>query len=778
MADSGAGKQSKFEMVIGAVDHFSGVFKGFNDRLNGVTADMKRMRQATASLGQATGISRLSGAVSGLAGGMKNALGEGKKLAGTLGGMAGKLSMLFGIGGGGAMALVKGTAGAAAGIGELSRKAGMGVTVFQEYAYAASQFGISNEEMASSLGHLRQMAIDAFKGDDQAQSILRLAGIDPKTAKGEIKSAASLFLELSDKAQEFQAAGRDVAAEDLFKGFFGNDAAKFLPMLQKGTRGLLEIMKEADKHHMFSNKDVEDAKKFNLGLDNLWRSVKGLGFSLGAPLLAPLTKLVDKFSEWFRGQNDMIAGGFGVWIKKLADWVDALTDQDFKDVSDAIRDFCQKISQVVDWFGGWKNVAIAVGAVLAGPFLLSIANLTLAFGKLGLAFATNPLIASGVGVFAKLAVGFAKFGLVILTTLGGVVAKLGGALMPLLPGLLAGLKAVALAFGKIGLAILTTPVGWFLLAYAAIGAAAYAIYKNWDGFAAYFKGLWQEVKDVFSSSWTEGILQMLWNFNPVRLVAKGMNELIAYFTGINFFEIGKKWINQLTGWMPDGLKKFLGITAPIRIQETGGGKQAQSAGKPETENERYLGPDTRPLTPTPARSAPREIGEKLDVAPGRKEKTGARRPETENEKYLAPATRPLSPTPIRSAPREIGEKLNVAPVGRQETATRKSLVPDARPQEPTPVKSAPREIGEKLNVAPVRRQETGNGNNLVSEPRNLNLAPVARSISEIRSERVERQETRVTLIPPEGWNLRVNGPSAGARKEGTSLQIGVLAYGH
>jgi hypothetical protein len=476
--------------------------------------------------------------------------------------MSRKLSVLLGLGGGGVFAMAKGAADAATGIARLSRQAGMGVTLFQEYAHAAFQAELSNEELAKGIGRIRQTAIDAFKGDGQARSILRLAGINPKTAKGEIKSADTIFLELADKVQMLQAAGKDLKAEELLKGFFGNDGLKFLPMLKNGAQGLLEARQEAAKYGMFSDKDIEDAKKFNISLGKAWKGIKGFGYSLGAPLLEPLTRLVDKFTEWGLAQKDIISGDFSRWIESLD------IDEIWKSIKSGIKtlaDLGKSINALAKFFGGWGNVLAALAGIIAGKFIYAIAMLTMSFVKLGLA-------------------------------------------------------------------ILTTPVGWFILACAAIGAAVYAIYKNWDSIVAYFKDLWQGVKDAFASSWTEGIIKMLWDFNPLRLILKGINEMIAYFTGFDFFEnIGKKWVEQLTGWMPDKLKKYLGIGS--------GGDSASASAEPAS----------------------------------------------------------------------------------------------AQP---------------------------------------LNLAPAARSIAETRTEHVERQENRVTLVPPDGWAMQVSGPGAGVQQSGTSMQLG------
>ena len=53
MADK---KQSRFDLVIGAVDRFAGVFKGFNDRVDRAKEKLDRLKNSTTNLGRATGL--------------------------------------------------------------------------------------------------------------------------------------------------------------------------------------------------------------------------------------------------------------------------------------------------------------------------------------------------------------------------------------------------------------------------------------------------------------------------------------------------------------------------------------------------------------------------------------------------------------------------------------------------------------------------------------------------------------------------------------------------
>lgn len=98
-------------------------------------------------------------------------------------------------------------------------------------------------------------------------------------------------------------------------------------------------------------------------------------------------------------------------------------------------------------------------------------------------------------------------------------------------GLLVSIYSLAVAFKGLGVAILTTPVGWFLAAIAAVGAAAYIIYKNWDQIVAFFEEKWAGVKAAFSDGIINGIWKLWKEYNPVTLMTEAFMGLVQYLTG-------------------------------------------------------------------------------------------------------------------------------------------------------------------------------------------------------------------------------------------------------
>jgi hypothetical protein len=84
---------------------------------------------------------------------------------------------------------------------------------------------------------------------------------------------------------------------------------------------------------------------------------------------------------------------------------------------------------------------------------------------------------------------------------------------------------------SLGVTIMATPVGWILAAFAALAVAIYEIYKHWDGIADWFKGQWQEIKDIFWGflSWVGDVFL---NYTPLGLIIKHWSSVKEFFVGL------------------------------------------------------------------------------------------------------------------------------------------------------------------------------------------------------------------------------------------------------
>lgn len=521
-----AARQSRFNLIINAVERVSAPFRRIEQAMEGVSkgaekagASLEEVTQHIAkaedalhavhqqsakvekSLDSPKGLRRLAGSIGNVGDKLQGVLGEGRAGLERLSALAGRLSLLFGAAGGGAFALAHEAASAGAEASKFSSMVGLSTANWQEYAGAARLAGVEADELASLMLTLQERAVNAANGEEGDIEMLKLMGISAKNARGELKNADSLLLELADRVKQMRDAGEMGKAAGIMNQLGGEEGARLLDLLQNGRSGLLAMRREARELGLvLADDDVQASKDFNFSLARVSATFRGMGLTLGKAFLPALTTLLDKFQAWLKVQRDIVGAGFEAWVERLdLDAVWASVERFFT----ALGRLGGALQYVADLCGGWGNALTMLAALLGGRLVLA---------------------------------------------LGALIASV----------------------GQLGMALLATPVGWFLGAVAAIAGAAYAIYKNWDGIAGYFWNLCAEVKAAFEQGWVQGVIKWIFSFNPARWVMDGLNELVATLTGVDLYSIGGKWIDdlldgvkkgwtKLTGWLGKGVDAITGV---------------------------------------------------------------------------------------------------------------------------------------------------------------------------------------------------------------------------
>ena len=142
------GKQSRFDLIINAVERVAGPFRRIEQAMDGVRDRTEKARQALGRFSRVTGLQRLSGSIGNVRDKLQGMVQQGQAGLERLGALAGRLSLLFGAAGGGAFALGTEAATAAAEASKFASMVGLSTGNWQEYAGAATMAGM--EEILAS----------------------------------------------------------------------------------------------------------------------------------------------------------------------------------------------------------------------------------------------------------------------------------------------------------------------------------------------------------------------------------------------------------------------------------------------------------------------------------------------------------------------------------------------------------------------------------------------------------------------------------------------------
>ena len=383
------GKQSRFDLIINAVERVSGPFRRIEQAMDGVRDRTEKARQALGRFSRVTGLQRLSGSIGNVRDKLQGMVQQGQAGLERLGALAGRLSLLFGAAGGGAFALGTEAATAAAEASKFASMVGLSTGNWQEYAGAANLAGTEADELASLMLTLQERAVNAARGEKGDIEMLKLMGISAKNARGELKNADTLLLELADRVKKMREAGEMGKAAGIMNQLGGEEGARLLDLLKNGREGLLAMRKEARELGLvLSDEALESALEYGSAINRVKATFRGLGLTLGTAFLPSLTKLLDKFQAWLQVQRDIMSAGFEEWVNGLdLNEVWASVEGFFE----GLKRLASLLQRVADLCGGWSNVLTALVVLISGKALLALGSLALAFGQLGMAMLATPV---------------------------------------------------------------------------------------------------------------------------------------------------------------------------------------------------------------------------------------------------------------------------------------------------------------------------------------------------------------------------------------------------
>lgn len=465
----------------------------------------------------------------------KSADALGKRFS-SLAGPAKKLKTAFVAGLAGAapalMMIAKNTADSGNQFDKMSQKMGISAKKLSQLSHAANMSGVSTEQFGANILKLNQQIAAAATGNKSAQLAFKRAGVSIRDSAGKLKTADQVMLEMSNT---FKKMPEGIYKSDLAMAVFGKSGADMIPLLRGGSESIKDLMNQADELGMtFSNEDAAASAEFCDNLDLLKKSAKGLTNTIGKQLVPVISPLLKSMANWISANRELISSKFAEFLEKFKASLPKIKAF-LVGVFNGVVSFAKGVDTAVTAMGGWE-----------------------------------PVLKNGAKLFATIqAIKFAKW---VHGTAKAVIA-LGRSFKTLIPVVI-----------RFGLALMANPIGLVITGIAALIAAGYLLYKNWDKVVKFLKGLWDGVKKYFTDKFSsitsafdqgfiQGIMTLCEEFNPVSLIADAIDGIFKYFTSVSLIDEGKKlmksfgdglmnmWdsmkngiISAVTGWIPDWLK--------------------------------------------------------------------------------------------------------------------------------------------------------------------------------------------------------------------------------
>ena len=141
----------------------------------------------------------------------------------------------------------------ASSLGEVAQQLGVTTDALQEYRYAATQVGLSQEEMDMALAQLTRRAGEAASGTKAQAEAFDKLGVSVRTANNEIVPTGDLIPQIADALQKIESPAQRAA---ILMDLFGKSGQKLEPLLSEGARGIEEFKRRAHELGMVLDQNL------------------------------------------------------------------------------------------------------------------------------------------------------------------------------------------------------------------------------------------------------------------------------------------------------------------------------------------------------------------------------------------------------------------------------------------------------------------------------------------------------------------------------------------
>lgn len=388
---------AKLKAIISVANKASGPLRAINSDLNKLRSPIRGLSSQLRGLDRSSGFKDLRRGVSGL---------------------AGELGKVAAVGAGAAAALFAGVNKMAETGDEIIKTAtnfDISTDALQEWRFVAERSGVSQAALNKSMQAFTKRMAEARNGTGELHGLLK--NVNPEFLK------QLLAIKDNTKAYDFMIKGMAKLPDQQRQILLGDKAfseagRELVKITAQGADEIEKLKKQAHELGLvLDNETLVKSASFRDEMTNVAGVVKGLMFAVGSELMPEIKNLLVDLKNWYLLNKDVIKPKVAEFAKNAAAGI--------RDFVAWVKETAPVVKRFIDNIGGIKTIAIAVGAVLAGPLLSAIATLgsALLLTPFG-AFVSAALFSVGMitGAFNPLAKFFPEIWEGIVNTVGKFIA--------------------------------------------------------------------------------------------------------------------------------------------------------------------------------------------------------------------------------------------------------------------------------------------------------------------------------------------------------------------
>lgn len=257
------------------------------------------------------------------------------------------------------------------GYDKMSARTGVSAEKLQEWTFAATHAGASQQILEDSLKDLaKNLAETAAGGTGPASQLFQALGISAKDAAGKLRPVEEVFVEVADAIQRNE---DPVLRTKMAMALMGESGRKLVPMLSDGSKGLDDAAARARKFGLvLSNDAVKAAADMTDHLDDMRACIGAVGNMIGARLAPIIIRVADRFRDLAVANREV----FGEKFEKVArSFVATFEKIDFERLASGILTIADYALRAFSAIGGFNTVLYSAGVLMAGKSVMAAVSL-------------------------------------------------------------------------------------------------------------------------------------------------------------------------------------------------------------------------------------------------------------------------------------------------------------------------------------------------------------------------------------------------------------------